>query len=291
MKISKQIIARLTLFLLTIFFAIPKIIELLIKNKQTQFTLNLFSLPTFLFILFILLFIRTTNKPTTNNIKTTLILILTTITTTLIYAKTLTTQVAIAYIPLMIIARSIIYILIFFQTTAIFFGLEFLKKQYKNAIALTTLLGIFYAITYLLNQIYKPLSLFAAKNVVNILNLFYTTANMYQGIDPRLTLENFSVQIGAACSGVDSLSLFIGLFLLLVINEKVDYKKASLVFIIGILSTIAINILRVTLIMIIGTKYPNFAVGLFHKQAGWILFSVFILALLFISYKWMLKKD
>ena len=191
----------------------------------------------------------------------------------------------------MIIARSIIYILIFFQTTAIFFGLEFLKKQYKNAIALTTLLGIFYAITYLLNQIYKPLSLFAAKNVVNILNLFYTTANMYQGIDPRLTLENFSVQIGAACSGVDSLSLFIGLFLLLVINEKVDYKKASLVFIIGILSTIAINILRVTLIMIIGTKYPNFAVGLFHKQAGWILFSVFILALLFISYKWMLKKD
>jgi hypothetical protein len=108
---------------------------------------------------------------------------------------------------------------------------------------------------------------------------------------PYIALGNFAVMIGPACSGIESLFMFVGLFILLVVYEqkRLDFRKSAFVFFLGLIGTYILNIIRVTLLMVIGQKHPDFALGMFHSNAAWILFSVYVLVLMFCCYDWMKK--
>ena len=110
--------------------------------------------------------------------------------------------------------------------------------------------------------------------------------------DPSLGFQDFNVLIGEACSGVESLSMFLGLSLLFLVYEHKNliWKRTLIVFFAGIVGTFFLNIIRVTTLIMIGAKYPELALGLFHSQAGWILFSSFMLLLIYITYGWIKKK-
>jgi len=173
------------------------------------------------------------------------------------------------------------------------FGIKLFKQTYSSLLVFSIVTLIFYAITNVLWQFWDFLAIHVAKLVHFLLSLFSdsTVLNLTDK-DPTLGLNNFEVIIGPPCSGIDSLSMYLGLFLLLFVYEmdKLNWKKTGIVFIIGLFGTYLLNIFRVTSLILIGTKYPDFALGMFHSQAGWILFSLFLLVLLYFSYHWMKKK-
>ncbi len=172
------------------------------------------------------------------------------------------------------------------------FGLAFYREKVLALLFFTFLMYFFFAIYEILRQLWHFLAYTTAGGSAWLLHLFWDTAQVDFGNvqqNPVLSVEGFSVIIWPACSGIESLSLFIGLFVMLMVYEGDTFHKgkAAVIFILGLIGTYVMNIIRVSLIMVIGIYYPDFSVGVFHSQIGWILFSLFVLALLFLCYRWM----
>ena len=172
------------------------------------------------------------------------------------------------------------------------FGYPLFKKTANSLVLFTFMVYFFYIVTKILWQLWDFLAQIVARGVFFLLSIFSSTAFFEHGTDPRLGLGDFSVIVGPPCSGIDSLSMFLGLFILFVIYEgkNISFKRAMVVLILGLFGTYLINVLRVSLLILIGTKYPSFALGSFHSQAGWIFFSFFVLIILYFSYGWMKSK-
>ena len=127
-----------------------------------------------------------------------------------------------------------------------------------------------------------------------LLSIFSSSASLNLSLsNPTLALGNFSVIIGSPCSGIESMSMFMGLFLLLIVYDQnqLNFRRAGIIFVLGLIGSYLLNIIRVSAVMFVGTKNSNFALGLFHSQVGWIFFSIFILFLTYFGYDWMKKKE
>ena len=123
---------------------------------------------------------------------------------------------------------------------------------------------------------------------------------------PVLGVGDFRVGISKVCSGIDSLLFFISLFAILtILNWKnLNKKRMAILLIPGMVGTFFLNIIRVFLIIVIAVKAPRdfilfrifnltpeqFAVDIFHTNAGWILFLVYFVAFWHFGSKWVLKK-
>jgi exosortase/archaeosortase family protein len=98
---------------------------------------------------------------------------------------------------------------------------------------------------------------------------------MAEGGGPLLGINNFRAIVGKSCSGIDSFLLFTSLYTLIFILDYKRLKKklAILLYFLGIVGMFFVNILRIFLLFIIGAYIDaKFAVGLFHTNAGWVLF-------------------
>lgn len=119
------------------------------------------------------------------------------------------------------------------------------------------------------------------------LSLFYPIV-YHIGDTPILSIGDFAVSIGAPCSGIDSMLLFVAFFAALF---ALDYKRIRkgryiLFFILGFIGVYIVNILRLFLLMLAGIHIsPRFAVGMFHTNAGWVLFLLY-----FLGYFWLIRK-
>jgi len=123
-----------------------------------------------------------------------------------------------------------------------------------------------------------------------LLSLFYSTVStaMNASGGPILRAQGFGVSIGPPCSGIDSMLLFIAFFAALFTLDRKIIRKwlYGLFFIIGLAGVYVINVLRLFLLMLAGIYIsPRFAVGLFHTNAGWILFVLY-----FLLYYWFIRK-
>ncbi|UCE96570.1 MAG: exosortase/archaeosortase family protein [Candidatus Bathyarchaeota archaeon] len=110
---------------------------------------------------------------------------------------------------------------------------------------------------------------------------------------PTITLNNINNEpiyfaIDLACSGVYSLTAFVmfATFLAYIIRGSIFRK--SVMFTLGFLILIALNIIRISSLDFIGYRFgEEIAMSLFHSTAGWILIFVGILLLLIISEKFL----
>lgn len=157
-------------------------------------------------------------------------------------------------------------------------------------------LGIGMLFLYLYPIFYKTWSFFSriiAVVVFYMLKLSFPTAQLPDNNIPRLILPNFRAQIAAQCSGIEGMTLFILLFTVIVIVDWKTINKIKLIpiYMLGLAGMIAINILRIYAIFVIGNIYSvEFAIGLFHSNAGWILFTVYFLVFEYLTYSWLRKK-
>lgn len=170
------------------------------------------------------------------------------------------------------------------------FGSSFLTKNFKELFSILSLLSLYYVLTNLLWDKWQFFSSIIGKSVFWVLSFLITDLNLYLETDgPLIQAKNFLVSIGAPCSGIDSISLFLGIFLILILYEHQNLNrwKVAVVFSVGIILISILNIIRVASIILLGIIAPNFALGIFHSQIGALLFILFILFFLEGLYWWM----
>lgn len=190
----------------------------------------------------------------------------------------------------------LILIIILFYLLTLVFGFNFLKdffKENKKGLILV-LIGtpLVYYLIQLFQNLWKPISGFVGKSVSFILNLFGTSSLYYVNNLPIIKFNDFAVGIAKTCSGIDSVLLFTGLYLgILAWDWKLLNKnKAISMYFVGVLGAFLLNILRIVLLVLIGTYISkDFALNTFHTNASSILFLVYFAFFWKSLYNWMRK--
>jgi exosortase/archaeosortase family protein len=96
-----------------------------------------------------------------------------------------------------------------------------------------------------------------------------TTGQTITYLTPR---GPFSLEIGAACSGVQAMALFTGVLALFMWSERPGARRFALWSAIGIAGVYVANLLRIVMLFLVGYQWGSEAVIRAHAQAGWIFF-------------------
>ncbi|MBN2566882.1 archaeosortase/exosortase family protein [Candidatus Woesearchaeota archaeon] len=150
-------------------------------------------------------------------------------------------------------------------------------RFWKTMAVFSGIFVVYYFIVEWFQSIWSYLSLFVAKTLAFLLGLSFQdiVLRATYGGSTILGAAGFVVGISKECSGIDSLMLFISLYIFIwVLNWKdLDRKRMAILFVPGVIMTVAYNILRVYLLMLVGILYdPEFAIDTFHTNIGWVLF-------------------
>jgi len=193
-------------------------------------------------------------------------------------------------------------LLLFFIFTAIaIYSKAFLKDfilKYKKSIIIFILIGIaYFFLIQFFQLIWYSLSYFVGSSISFLLSLsfnhvLFTPGNEFSG--PLLGVKGFNVGISNECSGIDSLLLFLSLYVLLLVLDwkRMHVKRMLILLIPGIIGTVIYNIFRIYSLMLVGIFISrDFAVDIFHTNAGWILFLLFFMIFWQMGSKWVYKKS
>ncbi len=101
----------------------------------------------------------------------------------------------------------------------------------------------------------------------------------------KVAYQDFSVVFGPVCSGFTAYLLFIGLFVLIILSQMhqktIHYVRTALALIGGLLLLHILNIVRIVLILLIGSFSETLGLTLFHGGAG----SLFLFVVIFLYIK------
>lgn len=106
------------------------------------------------------------------------------------------------------------------------------------------------------------------------------------GLDPSFSGQTItyltprgplSVNVGAACSGVQAMALFGAVLAIFIVAERPAGRRMALWSIVGILGVYVANILRITTLMVVGYGWGPRALEQVHAQAGWVFFVAWAL--------------
>ena len=146
---------------------------------------------------------------------------------------------------------------------------------------------LFHTIWPAYSQIIATLSYYGAKPFVAGLALLNEPI-------PTIAGPQINLQIVFWCSGFSALALFDTLVALIAILDWNELNHARLLaaYIAGGAAILAANIVRISLLVIIGNDIgPQYAMGRFHVNAGWAFFAAIYLIILTVSYRWMLRES
>ncbi|MBU1112176.1 MAG: archaeosortase/exosortase family protein [archaeon] len=293
-SLNKSLILRLIIWLALI-FGIPALFD---KFLSTSVGYNLFSFTSFLAVAILIYILYNRKLLAKEKIKQNLNLALIFGVISLaslfayVYFKYLTNGQVSDVVSLTHISLVMRGFFVIFSALAIF-GVNIFRKTFISLIYTLTAVYLYFLFTLMAWTNWQFFSERITKVAHFFLSLFYKDVSYVFNGDPLLKLNDFSVIIGAPCSGIESLVFFITLFGLMVIldRDKINWKRASIVFILGLIGTYFLNAIRLSALMIIGLRWPDFAMGQFHSHSGWIMFATFVLVLYWITQKWMVKKE
>ena len=145
-------------------------------------------------------------------------------------------------------------------------------------------------ITYNLGSTLSAISSVASNAIVNLLGIHSTISSLSGTPAITITQANGTVlppfAVDIACSGIYSLIVFMvfAAFVAFIVTDKL-WKKAA-IFLVGFPLIYFLNILRITIILLIGYQWgQELALNIFHLLGGWILIFLGTLILLVISEK------
>ena len=134
-----------------------------------------------------------------------------------------------------------------------------------------------------------------AKIIYFLLKIFFDGA--FYRVDstsiPTIGIPRFVVKIARPCSGIEGMGLFLLLFtaLVLIEHKRINKNKVLLLYTLGIFGAFCINVMRTFSLFVVGHFVsPEFSLGVFHSNVGWIAFTIYFLIFIYFSYPWMKKK-
>ena len=288
------LLLRSSIFLLLIFGVLPFLFATFSNGRNSAQEYRFYSFGAYVFILLVFFFIFHREKFRGKMLSVSIVERLIFIGAAVISFTTsfyLRYFVEVDYFSVGLFFGSTVFFLLgSFAIACTVFSFRFFTDKYRSLFILSALTYFFYIITQLLWQFWEFLAFRVAMFVKFILDPFYIVS-LTLDVDPTLQVNGFSVIIGPPCSGIESLSMYLGLFALLIVydHENLDLRRSAIVFVLGEVLVYLLNIVRVSLIMIIGVRNADLAVGMFHSNAGWVMFSVMMLGLIYFGYPWMRK--
>ncbi len=182
-------------------------------------------------------------------------------------------------------------ITLFFAFFRLKYVLNFFKFFKKEIIASLVIAVIFRFIYSYFSFTWRFFSGIVAKMVYFLLNLSYNEVFLSDYINtPIIRVGDFGAKIFAPCSGIEGMTLFLTFFILTIVIgwSFINHWKALFLLVIGAAGAFLVNVLRVYALFLIGATWsPEIALGLFHSNVGWILFSVYFILFEFCTYNWM----
>lgn len=131
----------------------------------------------------------------------------------------------------------------------------------------------FHGISMLLIHIITP-------PVQFLLSIFGIVSNVTE-VEGGLTLatvvpKHFSVFIGLLCSGITSMSVFLAAFVAMAWDLETTKARKAIIFAIGVLGTVLSNVLRVTVLVLVGLFFGNDLMLVMHTNLGWVLYFIWM---------------
>ncbi|MHC4831209.1 MAG: archaeosortase/exosortase family protein, partial [Planctomycetota bacterium] len=126
------------------------------------------------------------------------------------------------------------------------------------------------------------LSAFTARVASAIVDPFYPVTVTSDGAVPVVTGPGAGFRINQDCSGADALGLFAILYLAYaaLLWRRLRPARAAGLFLAGLAGVCAVNVVRITLLLLIGFGVSaELAAGFFHTHLGWVLFLGYVLLL------------
>lgn len=186
----------------------------------------------------------------------------------------------------------LVIILIFLALAVYGFSLvkEFIKRFKKELLIFFFIFIVVLVLEIQVQKLWYYLSTFVASVVYRMLNIGgHAVLSSYKGL-PTIGIGDFIVAIDKPCSGIESLFLFTLLYSFISAFDwnKLNKRKLMLLFIPGLVGAFAFNILRVYFLILVGVYLsPSLALGLFHTNAGFVLFMVYFGIFWYFAYNWM----
>lgn len=135
------------------------------------------------------------------------------------------------------------------------------------------------AVNFRLDALYMPLIgliTTMTKYVVGLLGVETLAVMKQGGYDLISSSTGFKVFVGAFCSGVTSMSVFIAAFFAISGDLIMEKKQKAMLFAAGILGTFFANVIRVVTLFMVGYYYGADALLTVHTHLGWIIFFIWI---------------
>lgn len=197
----------------------------------------------------------------------------------------------------LVFLRYLFPLIMFLSLGVAFFGITIVKKFYKSFLISLVFAYLFFQISLFFQRYWEFFS-FITTTIVTFL-LKFSFKEVFIKFDdtsphgPLLSADGFRAYIDNPCSGVEGLTLFIFLNLLIFIldHKEINKLRSVAVLVAGLLGVYGLNILRVYLVFVFAILYdPKFAISIYHTNAGWILFIFYFIIYWLIIYYFIRKK-
>jgi exosortase/archaeosortase family protein len=171
-------------------------------------------------------------------------------------------------------------------------NLQLLWYAYKREVVWSVLIaGVFYLFLTVVYALWMPLAAFVLVCVSALLRF----SGLHAVVVPPniLMLDKFGITVAQYCSGIESIALFTGLYVVVgLLDWKRLYKKRYLfVFPFALALLFGLNILRVYGLIMAGYYInPQIAFSLFHTYAGTVFFILYSIVFWAIAYCYLLNS-
>ncbi len=172
-------------------------------------------------------------------------------------------------------------------------NLRLLGHKYKRELLMAgAIAGMFYIFLLGVYALWKPLASVVLVGVYGLSTLVGLPAEIMQ---PNILItDKFGITIAEYCSGIESIALFTGLYIVVGLLERqhLNMRRYLILFPFALLLLFALNIVRVFVLIATG-YYVNqeIAFSLFHTYAGMIFFILYSAVFWAIAYKYLIKKE
>jgi exosortase/archaeosortase family protein len=129
------------------------------------------------------------------------------------------------------------------------------------------------------------------RSVSALCHLFVPSMGYVPALTPTLLGPNLDVTIVFGCGGLQGIKLFQILFALVLVVDwnQMNRRRAIAAYFGGLAAMLIANVIRITLLFVLGNTRLRTQVIEYHLTAGWLLFTLAFVVYLFAIYRWLLK--
>lgn len=123
-------------------------------------------------------------------------------------------------------------------------------------------------------------------------HMFVPGTQYVAALTPTLIGPNLEVTIVFGCGGLQGVKLFQMLFALVLVMDwnELSRRRAVAAYFGGMAAMLIANVIRITLLFVLGNTSLQNGVLEYHLTGGWILFTLAFIAYLLATYRWMLRR-